>query len=213
MRVLVIAPDQPGINTRPEIRQIQRRHHMSVLDGTVTATDIYECCRETHFDVHHYATHSGPDGVELSNQVIFGPEEIAQVARLKETQTLFFNSCQAGKLASYAVRHGLRYAVHTNIDLEDAEAWKAAIAFYGSMENGHAKDIVGAYVVADSGDGEYGLAVSPTYIQELQARAAAAILPTAGMVTINRWQMVLFGIGVLLASGAWTMLINVLSGR
>lgn len=210
---MVIAPDQPGINTRPEVRQIQRRHHMSVLDGTVTAADIYDCCRETRFDVHHYATHSGPDGVQLSDGQLFSAEDIAQVVRLKETATLFFNSCNSGKLASYAVRHGARYAVHTNIELDDDDAWKAAVAFYGSLENGHGKDIVGAYVVADSGDGDYGLSVSPTYLQELQLAAASAIVPRPGAVTISRLHMILFGLAVLTASGMWTMLINWLSGR
>lgn len=213
MRVLVVAPNQPGLNTRPEIRQIQRRHHMSVLDGTVTAEDIYQACRETAFDVHHYASDSGPEGMLLSDGALFTAEDIAQVARLKETVCLFFNSCDSGKLASYAVCHGVRFAVHTNVQVEDNEAWKPALAFYESLQNGHGKDFVGAYVVADSGDGDYGLSVSPTYLQELQHMAATAILPRRDTVVLTRWQMILFAAGIVAASGAWTMLINALSGR
>ena len=68
-------------------------------------------------------------------------------------------------------------------------------------------------IVADSGDGDYGLSVSPTYIQELQLAAAAAIVSRAGVVTITRLHMILCGLAVLTASGMWTMLINWLSGR
>lgn len=213
MRVLVIAPDQPGLNTKPEIRQIQRRHHMSVLDGTVTAEDIYQACRETKFDVHHYATDSGHDGVLLSNGQIFTAEDIAQVARIHDTACLFFNSCNSSGIAAYSVRHGVRFAIHTNIPLLDNEAWKPALAFYESLQNGHGKDIVGAYIVADSGDGDYGLYVSPAYVQELQATAASAILPRPGAVLLEQWHIIIMTLGLLVASGALTLVINALAGR
>jgi len=213
MRVLVIAPDQPGIDTLPEIRSIQRRHHMSILGGIVKPQDIYDACRDTRFDVHHYATHSGLQGALLSDGVLFTEEDIAQVARMKGTGTLFFNSCESGRLASYAVRHGVRFAIHTNIDLDDRDAWKSALSFYGYLENGHSRDIVGAYVVADNGDGDYGLQISPPYVIELQQRAEAAILPRPGTMIISRVQMVLVGVGILAASGLWTVILNALSGR
>lgn len=186
---------------------------MSVLDGTVTAEDVYQACRDTKFDVHHYATDSGRDGVLLSNGQVFTAEDIAQVARLKETQCLFFNSCNSSGLAAYSVRHGVRFAVHTNVALPDGEAWKPALAFYESLQNGHGKDIVGAYVVADSGDGDYGLYVSPAYLQELQAIAATAILPRPGAMVVEQWHMIAMAAGLLAASGALTLLINALAGR
>jgi len=213
MRVLVIAPDQPGIDTLPEIRSIQRRHHMSILGGIVKPQDIYDACRDTRFDVHHYATHSGPTGALLSDGVLFTEEDIAQVARIKGTETLFFNSCDSGRLASYAVRHGARFAIHTNVDLAESDAWKPALSFYSYLENGHSRDIVGAFVVADNGDGDYGLQISPPYVQELQRQSEVAILPRPGTVVISRVQMVLVGLGILAASGLWTAFLNMLSGR
>lgn len=186
---------------------------MSVLDGTVTAEDVYQACRDTKFDVHHYATDSGQDGVLLSNGQVFTAEDIAQVARLKETQCLFFNSCNSSRIAAYSVHHGVRFAVHTNVALPDGEAWKPALSFYESLQNGHGKDIVGAYVVADSGDGDYGLYVSPAYLQELQAIAATAILPRPGAMVVEQWHMIAMAAGLLAASGALTLLINALAGR
>lgn len=212
MRILVVAPDQPGLNTRREVRQIQRKHHMSILDGTVTPEDIYQACRETAFDIHHYATDSGAEGVKLSDGVLFGPDEIAGVARIRETPCLFFNSCYSGKIASYAVRHGVRYAVHTNIELKDSEAWKPAVGFYESLQNGHGKDYVGAYIVADSGDGDYGLNVDPEYLVELQRSTAlvAALPHTARPFT--RQEALVWGLGLLGASGLLAAAINLLGG-
>ena len=213
MRVLVVAPDSPGLNTRPEVRQIQRRHHMSILDGSVSPEDVYQCCRETPFQVIHFATHSGPEGVSLSDGAILDAEDIAQVARLHETPCLFFNSCQSGKLASYAVRHGVRYAVHTNIDLPDGDAWKAVLAFYDVLQNGHGRDFVGAYVMADSGEGDYGISVSPTYIQELQQAAATLLKQPQGTLIVSRRLALTLMLVLLLANILLSTLINLLAGN
>lgn len=212
VRILVIAPDQPGLNTRREVRQIQRKHHMSILDGAVTPEDIYQAVRETAFDIHHYATDSGPEGVALSDGVIFGPDEIAGVARIKETPCLFFNSCNSGRLAAYAVRHGVRYAVHTNIELADADAWKPAVGFYESLQNGHGKDYVGAYIVADSGDGDYGLSVDPEYLAGLERTAAiTAALPHAAQ-PLTRREALIWGVGLALGSAGVVALLLRLAG-
>ena len=212
MRVLVIAPEQAGLNTLPEIRQIQRLHHMSVLDGVVTVDDIYQACRETKFDIIHYATHSGPEGVLLSNGVVFGPEGIASVARLKETPCLFFNSCNSSKLAAYAVRHGVRYAVHTNVAIADNEAWKAAVSFYGALVNGHGKDYIGAYVVADSGDGDYGLSVDPDYLGELQKAAVMSAAAPHNAMPLTQAELIRWGLFFIAASVALSTLLARLAG-
>ena len=212
MRVLVVAPDQV-LDTIQEVRQIQRLHHVSVLNGTVTPQDVYQCARETAFAVIHFACHSGPDGVMLSNGVILPAEDIAQVARLKRTKTLFFNSCEAGKLAGYAVWHGVRYAVHCKVLLNDSEAWKMPLAFYESLQNGSGGAIMEAYRNANSGDGDYGIEVDPDYIISLEASpgAAAGVKPHA--ITVETWKIAVMVLGLLAASGLLTLLINALAGR
>jgi hypothetical protein len=213
MRVLVVAPDQ-DLNVIPEVRQIQRLHHMSVLHGLVTPADIYQCARETAFAIIHFACHSGPDGVLLSNGMVLPAEDIAQIARLKRTKTIFFNSCEAGRLAGYAVWHGVRYAIHCKVALDDADAWKMPLAFYESLTNGHAGAIMEAYRNAASGDGEYGIEVDPAYVLQLEAAAAAA--PAAAKphaIVVESWQIAVMGLGLLAASGLLTLAINALAGR
>lgn len=189
--MMIVAPGQSGLNTIPEVRMIQGWHHTSTLNGEVTAADVYQCARETAFDIIHFAAHSGPDGVELSGGAILTAEDIAQVARLKETPELFFNSCNSGRLAAYAVRHGVRTAICAEVDILDSQAWKLPLAYYSTRRNGHAGDPVGAYIMADSGDGEYSLHIAPEYVRDLERAAAAAPVaqPAVSRAEMLRWLM------------------------
>lgn len=196
-----MAPGQSGLNTIPEVRMIQGWHHTSTLNGEVTAQDIYQCARETPFDIIHFATHGGPDGVALSGGAILTAEDIAQVARLKETPELFFNSCNSGALASYSVRHGVRTAICAEVDILDDQAWKLPLAYYSARRNGHAGDPIGAYIMADSGDGDYSLHIAPDYVRDLQRVAAAApgAQPSISRAEVLRWLALAVGLSVALS--------------
>ena len=159
MKIMIVAPDLVGVEAINEVRRVQQWHDVVTLYGTVTADDIYRAVQEKAFDVLHFATHGGPEGVLLSDGVTLPAEDIAQFLRLRETPGVFFSACQTGRLAAYCVRHGARWAISSEIDLADADAWKLAAAFYSHQRNGHAKDFVGAYLLADSGDGDYALHV------------------------------------------------------
>ncbi len=205
MRVLIVCPDQQDINAIPEVRRIQSLHHTSTLNGTVTAEDIYNAAQQTAFDVLHFATHGGPEGVALSGGAIFTAEDIAQVARLRESMGVFFNACNTGKLAAYCVRHGPRWAISSEVELVDYEAWKPAAAFYSHLRNGNSKDFVGAYLLGDSGDGDFALHIDPLYVRDLQrAVALTASLPHAAVPTLTRREALMWGLGLLAASGALT---------
>ena len=212
VRVLIVAPDQPGINAVPEVRRIQARHDIALLYGAVTAEDVFRSCQEKPFDVIHFAAHGGPDGVSLSSGTVLSVEDIAQILRLRETRGVFFSSCNAGKLAAYCARHGATWAICSEVELEDDAAWKMAAAFYSHQSNGHAKDFVGAYTLADSGDGDYGLHIAPEYIQELQRAAAlATTLPHAGL-TLTRAEMLRWAAALLVLSVLLSWLIMRLAG-
>ena len=213
MRVLVAAPDQPGINAIPEVRRIQAWHDCALLYGAVTTEDIFRACQEKAFDVLHFATHGGPEGVRLSAGETLTAEDIAQMIRLRETKGVFFNSCNTGRLASYCARHGAVWAISSEIDVVDGEAWKMAAAFYSHQRNGHSKDFTGAYVLADSGDGDYALHVSPSYLQDLQRSAALATTIPHTAPPPTRQEAILWALGLLGASAALTTAINLWAGR
>lgn len=181
LRVLVIAPDLPGIDSVPELRAITAVHQASVLSGRVTCRDVYQQAREQPHRILHFAAHSSDDVVRLSGGEFLTPEDVAQIGRLTGAELVFFNSCRSGLLANYAVRHGLDYAVYCNVELQDAQAWKMPEAFYDFLLDQpqaaadcadygarYAADYAAAFHRADSGQGVYGLAVSPQMISSWQ---------------------------------------------
>lgn len=163
IRVLLIAPDQPGVNSIPEVRTITALLRVTVLNGTVTAQDIYAEARYGKYDVLHFVTHSEDYAARLSNDETLSPEDVAQVARLCGAQLIMFNSCRSGVLAAYAVRHSVPFAIHCNIELLDREGWKLPLAFYSLLAEQMAStgvlDIPAAWDGADTGEGLYGLAM------------------------------------------------------
>ena len=211
MKILIIAPDLVGVDAITEVRRIQQWHDVGTLYGTVTVDDIYRAVQEKAFDVLHFATHGDPDGVQLSGGVLLDVETIAQFLRLRETRGVFFSSCETGRLASYAVNHGATWAISSEVDLSDADAWKLAAAFYSHQRNGNAKNFVGAWRLSDSGDGDYSLVVAPSWLDDLQRRAALAdTIPHAA--TLTRQEAAVWGAGLLGSTVALLLLILKLAG-
>lgn len=152
----------------------------------------------------HFATHAGPAGVQLSDGVIMDADAIATVARLRETGGVVYNTCEAACLANHNVRHGLTWALSADGEQLDDSAWRMVAAFYGAMRNGHSGDFVGAYILADSSDGMYGLRVNPLYLRDLQRTASvAAALPHGGLA-LSRRDLALWGAIALVASSSLT---------
>lgn len=213
MRILIVAPNVAGVDAIDEVRQLQSWHDVAILHGTVTVADVYRALQEKVYDSIYFASHGGPAGILLSNNVIMPGEDIAQAARQREVRGLFFAACQTGRLASYCVRHGIVWAISSEVDLPDATAWKLAAAFYGHQRNGHAKDFVGAYVLADSGDGEYALHISPTWVQDMQRSAALSASIPHNALPLTRREAAMWAGALLAASTALATLVTLLAGR
>ena len=212
MRILIVAPDVVGVDAVAEVRLLQSWHDVALLHGTVTVGDVYRTLQEKSYDSVYFATHGGPQGIQLSNNAVMTAEDIAQAARQKEVRGLFFAACQTGRVASYCVRHGVTWEISSEVDLPDDTAWKLAAAFYGQQRSGHAKDFVGAYLMADSGDGEYALHISPMWVQEVQKSAAAITATPHGALSITREELIRWGLFFLLASIVISTLLARLAG-
>lgn len=164
IRVLLVAPDQPGVNSIPEVRTITALLRVTVLNGTVTASDIYSEARHGKYHVLHFVTHSEDYIVQLSNGETLSPDDVAQIARLCSAQLIMFNSCRSGLMAAYAVAHDVPYAIHCNVELKEREAWKLPLAFYTLLAEQRTVDtptapldIPAAFYGADTREGLYGL--------------------------------------------------------
>lgn len=165
LRILLIVPSL-GLQTTSEVRDLTGLHRVTVLGDTVTARDVYQAARAGS-DVIHYAGHSDENGVQLNEGESLDDSDLLQIARISGAKCIFFNSCYAGRLAHYLVGHGVPLAVHTNVSLEDPDAWKLPLAFYRAVDrlgNGRIQAYVKAYAESSDGEGMYGLAISPLLV-------------------------------------------------
>lgn len=169
MKLLLIAPDQPNLLLVPEVREITATHHAVVLNGKVTVKDVFDACKQQGlgFKTLHFSGHGSDEGLELSNGEVLTPKELGQLCRMAKIEIIFLNACNTGVSASYATRHGARYAIFGIRELEDDTAWQMPLAFYNALRNGHSEDVVGALEVADDGSAYYGWTVSPSFLSSL----------------------------------------------
>lgn len=215
MRILLIAPNDPTINAIPEIRAISSKHHATILNGNVTLQTIDQYVRQG-YNIIHFAGHSNEEYVELSDGVKMEADDLVRFANMAGATLIFFNSCEAAKLAAYAVGHGIQYAIASTIKLVDStdpnhsEAWKFPSAFYSALDNGKWRNIYMAFKAADSGDGEYAFLISPTQhmdwanqLSELRFKLQDAILvhprtlflvATLTIITLFAFSLILFAL-------------------
>lgn len=169
MRILLVAPDQVGIDSNPEVDLLSSMHRVRIMQSVVTRQRIYNDVRNEKYDVIHFVTHSDEYSLSLSDNELLSAEDVAQIARLGSVQLLFFNSCTSGRIADYSVRHGVPFAIHTNTDLSDESAWKMPLTFYRFLkdqdEQGGDINFIDAFISADTGEGIYGLSISHTVVE------------------------------------------------
>lgn len=164
MRILLVAPGQPDLDSVREIRILTSQHTVEILNGKVLPEDVYAVCRLRKFDAIHFATHSNSQYVALYEKAVLTADDVAQLIRMASVRLVVFNSCTSARLALVAVDHGATYAVYASEQLSDEAAWRFASAFYGGLRNGHGSFIVEAFDVANNRDGQYGLVVSTAHL-------------------------------------------------
>lgn len=179
MRVLLIAPDVPGITSEDEIRDISGMHRVHTLAGTVTLRNVHHATRDNDYDILHFISHNQPgtdrailSRIPLSNgEFIDGPGlvELAQQAGPGSTAAgLFLNTCSSSYYAAYATRRGIPWAVYTTVEIYDATAWRAPLLFYTELFRQKARGHVDFYQAYQSlaDDGLYGWAAARNEYQE-----------------------------------------------
>ncbi len=212
MRILIVAPEVEGsplLESTPEVRAIQTRHSVYLLQGRdVTVAKLFDTVDRSKFDAIHFAAKLSDRGIEMARDELLEPDDCAQVARTAHARIVVFSVCESSMLASYIVNHGVEFSFYSNYKLDDVSAWKFTLTFYNALENGHANDIVGAYLVADNGDGLFGWTMNPRLAAET-LKAVGLTKPKSGWPVAN-WQVILV---ILLAILSLTMSGYAIIGR
>lgn len=197
LRILLVAPGT-GLQTTAEVRDLSTLHRVTILSDVVSVRDVFTAARSPH-DVIHFATHGDEDGVQLSDGIL-RDTDILQLARSTEAKLVFFNSCNAGRLAHNLIGHGVPLAMHTNVELADSAAWKMPLAYYGAVQrlgNGTPISYIRAFALASDGEGAYGMAIDPEMVIDW-ATMAAAVTHLAAHPPLTPWQRaIMIGASVL----------------
>lgn len=192
VRVLVVAPDQPNVNSIPEIREISSKPNLqtTILNGPVTCQDVFRYCKDKQ-DVIHFVTHGEADGLMLSDGLM-SAADIAQSARIAGASVVFFNSCDSAELAGYIVSHGVVWALQGNTRIEDSNAWKIMLAFYAGLDSIEPVAVIRAMQVAFDGTGTYGHTVSLDFLSDVLGSSRLS------SVKLTTWQLlIIFAVVVM----------------
>lgn len=194
MRVLLIVPESgasgPRLNTVPEVRRISAMHRVTILHGPVRVSEIYEYAQAGNYDVLHYGLHGDSKGISVGNELM-DRDDLYQVAKLAGVHLVFFNACYSGALGSFLVARGIPFAISTNEEVADMDAWKMPLSFYEYLARDERRhrmpDVPSAYQDAEGGEGDYNLHVNwqvitpPARVTRLEWAVATLALMVLGL--------------------------------
>jgi hypothetical protein len=169
MKILLVAPEQHDVNSVPEIRNLSGLHRVQVLNGKVTAQELYNEARRSKCDVIHFATHASDHGIHLSDEEILEFDDVVSLVKLTGASLVFLNTCNAKRLSSYLVSRYVPYVIDSNIQMYNGDAWKFPLTYYEMVET-HQEgaietiDFVSSWARADNGDGSYAFHINTTEI-------------------------------------------------
>lgn len=183
MRILVVSPDFVGADTAGELAGIMAIHQVEFLYEHVTPKRLFDLCGSRKFDVIHFLTHGGPDGVVIDSDELLDPDDIAMLCRMAGARLVFFNACSTARPATYITRHGVPFSIFATIEIPMAEAWQRPAAFYRACVDASDESILSALLIADGGDARYSHVIRPEifldYIREVKALRETQVVLTA----------------------------------
>lgn len=163
-RILLIAPDHPDLNWPVELEQVGSKHQVVPLLGRVDQERVTRATTGQRFDVIHVASHSGDDGVQLSDGWL-SKEQFGQMARHVRCAVVFFNSCNSARLGQYMIDMGIMTVIDWTIPVVDGDAIRTAAYFYDELAV--EGDLRRAYDKVNPRDGSLSFLAGQGYIEDL----------------------------------------------
>lgn len=165
VRILLIAPNTPGLSWDREIATITSLVPATVLTGNVTTRQIGEAILREHYDILHFVAHACADGIELSNEIM-DCMDVAKIARQGRVRIIFLNACDTVLCGQHAVDAGVHIAICYRVDIMDSSAWEVANVFYSTLALDN-KAVEDAYQAAKPSDHTLIRLVGDGFMKEL----------------------------------------------
>lgn len=166
--VLIVVVGSQGLNVRSEIRDISELQQSTVLYDP-TKREIYDAVKRC-YKIIFFGCHAQDGNVVLSDGDTLDADEISQIAAAANAECVFLNTCEMAGASSTIVNSGIPYAIRSNFDLADEDAWKMPLTFFRLLFNGCRGSIPKAFHKANARGNVYGIETSPTHITELLAK-------------------------------------------
>lgn len=188
-RVLLIAPDLPGLETSIEAELIGGRYfNITPLQGEVDHERITRATARSRFDILHFASHGGNDGILLSGNRTLTKEHLAQIANQTGAELVYLNACNSALLGQFLADRGVPLVIANTKETLDDDAIRTAAYFYAS-----AADYDGDYRKANERvspkDGSLAIFAGSGYIDRLIQPLMNAISEMAKKLDALRKQM------------------------
>jgi len=131
-RILIIAPDLPGISVDTEVEAITRTLPATVLGGTVTLERVERAIAGEEYDILHIATHASNEGVKLSD-VTMSDQILTHIAKRIRARLVFLNACNTPRIGQYLINNDIPCAISYTIEVMDNVAWSLATSYYAQL--------------------------------------------------------------------------------
>lgn len=153
MHILIIAPTST-LASNVEIDSIAPAHETDIVADNVTLVRLMNRVKQKQYDILHFISHGGKDGLALSNNEVADREDIARMAKHTKARLVFLNACDSQRVGQYLVDVGIPAAIAHDREVMDDDAIQIAGYFYNELAvNGG--DMKSAYSVANPRDGTF----------------------------------------------------------
>jgi hypothetical protein len=132
MRMLLVAPEQAGINWSAEVELLGAVLHAVPLTGFVSSERLTRATSGERFTILHVVADGDDEGVALSDGLLV-KERLAQIARHVRADLVFLNACRSAALGQYLACQGVPCVICYTVPVLDADALRMASYYYEEL--------------------------------------------------------------------------------
>ncbi len=135
LRTLLIAPDVGLEGAGVEVQRAANALHPDILVGNVCVPDVMDALSANTYDVVWFATHGGPDGIQLTDGIL-PTETLTQLLRQACPGLVVLNTCTSVQIANQLHDELNCAVVATVLDVPDRDAYVTGTLLANALARG-----------------------------------------------------------------------------